>query len=130
MGERFWSGSSCRSDCQWYGISGQGCWYWTARYGQYWVSGGVHTKYSQVLYECGMLGVPVKSYGWVSEFANNGQWFEGGCIVWNGSEWVIHVGDWGQTAGRFADISTPIHKVEGITDEPAPAVHVPAPPRG
>lgn len=54
MGERFWSTSNCRPDVWWYGISGQGCWYWTARFGQYWVSGGVHQKYSQVAYEWGI----------------------------------------------------------------------------
>ena len=124
MGERFWSTSNCRPDVWWYGISGQGCWYWTARFGQYWVSGGVHQKYSQVAYECGMLGVPVKSYGWISEFGNNGQWFEGGCIVWSGTQWVIKVGDWGQTAGRLAG-DEPAREVEGILDEPVPEVEAP-----
>ena len=105
MGERFWSVSDCRPDIWWYGISGQGCWYWTQRFGQYWVSGGIHIKYGQVAYECGMLGVPVKPAGKIGEFGNNnGQWFEGGCIVWNLQngiwQWVIKVGDWGQTAGR------------------------------
>lgn len=70
------------------------------RFGQYWVSGGVHWKYSQVAYECGMLGVPVKAAGWLSEFNNTGQWFEGGAIVWNGNDWVVKVGNWGQTYGR------------------------------
>lgn len=47
-----------------------------------------------------MLGVAVKAAGFLSEFGNTGQWFEGGAIVWNGREWVVKVGDWGQTYGR------------------------------
>lgn len=122
MGERFWSVSGCRPDCQIYGISGQGAWMWTARYGQHWVSGGVHVKYGQVAYECGMLGVPVKPYGWMSEFGSNGQWFEGGAIVWLGGQWVVKVGNWGQTAGRLMDDeSTVSFKVNvEVDDEPLP----------
>jgi hypothetical protein len=100
VGERFWSTDPCRPDVYWYGISGQGCWYWTQRFGQYWVSGGIHQKYGQVLYQCGMLGTPVKTAGFLSEFNAQGQWFEGGAIYWNGREWVIFVGDKGQTYGR------------------------------
>lgn len=129
MGNGFWSWSSCRPDCQWYGVPGSGCWYWTQRFGQYWVSGGVHVKYGQVAYECGMLGVPVKSYGWISEFSNNGQWFEGGCIVWqfqNGSwQWVVKVGNWGQTGGRTVD--EPARAGMSEDGPPADEVAVPAP---
>lgn len=100
MANGAWSVSGCRGDVWWYGYPGQGSYYWTQRWGQYWVSGAIHTKYSQVLYECGMLGVAVKNYGWISEFNNNGQWFEGGCIVWQNGEYVIKVGNYGQTAGR------------------------------
>lgn len=100
MADGAWSQSGCRPDVWWYGVPGSGCWYWTARFGQYWVSGGVHWKYSHMSYECGALGVAVKSYGYISEFNTEGQWFEGGCIVWNGSNWVAYLGDWGQTAGR------------------------------
>lgn len=76
-----------------------------------------------------MLGVPVKSYGWISEFSNNGQWFEGGCIVWNGSEWLVKVGNWGQTAGRLADNDIPFKINAEIKDAPLPEPEdKPAPP--
>ena len=104
MADNAWSVSHCRPDCMVYGVPGRGAWWWTQQFGQYWVSGGIHQKYGQVLYECGMLGVPVKPAGWIGEFNNQGQWFEGGCIVWNLQngvwQWVVKPGDWGQTAGR------------------------------
>ncbi len=127
MAERAWSQSGCRADIWWYGINGQGCWYWTQRYGQYWVSGGLHQKYGQVAYECGMLGVPVKSYGWISEFGGNGQWFVGGCIVWMNGQWVIKVGNWGQTAGRLMDQESLPHDDVEVEDAPLPEVQVPPP---
>lgn len=100
MADNAWSYSGCRPDCQWYGIPGQGAYYYTRRFGQYWVSGSIHAKYGTVLYECGMLGVPVKNAGWISEFGGAGQWFEGGCIVSVNGTLVIKVGEFGQTAGR------------------------------
>lgn len=132
MADGAWSQSGCRSDVWWYGYPGQGSYYWTQRFGQYWVSGGVHAKYGQVLYECGMLGAPVKNYGWISEFSTNGQWFEGGCIIWQQGAWQIKVGNWGQTAGKLLDddITVPfkvkVDVEDGPEDEPKGA---PKPPR-
>lgn len=118
MADGSWSASGCRPDVWWYGYPGQGSYYWTQRWGQYWVSGGVHVKYGQVAYECGMLGAPVKAYGWISEFSTNGQWFEGGCIVWQDRDWKVKVGSFGQTAGRLVG-SGPFKVNVNVEDEPA-----------
>lgn len=78
-----------------------------------------------------MLGVPVKSYGWISEFNNNGQWFEGGCIVWQIEhgvwQWVVKVGNWGQTANRLLGSYEPPREGMNVEGEPEEAVKVPKP---
>lgn len=81
-------------------MPGEGCHYWTARYGQYWVGGGVYQKYREWNWECGNLGPPVKPYDWLSEFGAYGQWFEGGAIYYSNGAWRVALGDYGQTAGR------------------------------
>lgn len=106
MADNAWSQSTCRADVWWYGVPGSGCWYWTQRFGQYWVSGGVHQTYANNGWECGWLGAPVKSYQWLSEFSAYGQWFEGGAIYYANGSWRVFQGDMGQTAGRDADVST------------------------
>lgn len=115
MGDNFWSESTCKGGVWWYGIPGQGCWYWTERYGQHFVGGGVYQKYAQAGWECGALGEPVKGYQWLSEFAADGQWFLGGAIYFKNGAWRIVFGDYGQTAGRLAEV-----KVEAPTSAEHP----------
>jgi hypothetical protein len=102
-----WSASRCRPDVLWWGVPGAGTWYWTARFGQYWVGGVVYQLYAQNGYECGGLGAPVKPYGFISEFGGGGEgvWFEGGAIVYryDTRRWHVYGGLYGQTAGRLAD---------------------------
>lgn len=116
MANGSWSFSSCRPDVQWYGVPGSGCWYYCPRFGQFWVSGGIHVKYGQVLYECGMLGAPCKNYiTSVGEFGGvPGQWFEGGAIILQNGVWVVKVGNWGQTGGRLMDNETDVDNRDGI----------------
>lgn len=108
MADNAWSQSTCRGDVWWYGVPGQGTHYWTARFGQYWVGGGVYQRYAAAGYECGNLGPPVKAYQWLSEFGAYGQWFEGGAIYYSGGQWRIALGDYGQTAGRLAEETEPV----------------------
>jgi hypothetical protein len=103
VGTGYWSQSTCRSDTLWYGVPGQGTWYYTARWGQYWVGGGVYQTYARQGFECSALGPPVKDYQYLSEFASYGQWFLGGAIWFNGT-WHVSLGDFGQTAGRLDGI--------------------------
>lgn len=103
MADNAWSVSTCNPTVQWYGVPGAGTHYYTARYGQYWVGGGVYQKYRTIGAECGNYYVPVKPYGWVSEFNAYGQWFVGGAIVYIGGQWVTRDGDYGQTAGRLTE---------------------------
>lgn len=106
MADNAWSQSGCRSDVWWYGIPGSGCYYWTARFGQYWVGGGVYQKYASLGFECGGLGAPVKEYQWLSEFSAFGMWFQGGAIYFSGGQWRVGWGDYGQTAGRLTEANT------------------------
>ncbi len=102
MADGAWSWSTCNASVQWYGVPGQGCHYWTARYGQHWVGGGIYQRYAAAGWECGGLGPPVKAYQWLSEFASYGQWFLGGAIYFSGGQWRTVYGNFGQTAGRLA----------------------------
>ena len=106
MADNQWSQSGCRGDVWWYGVPGQGSYLWTARFGTYWVGGGVYQKFASVGYECGGLGAPVKDYQWLSEFGAYGQWFQGGAVYYSGGQWRIAWGDYGQTAGRLAGENT------------------------
>jgi hypothetical protein len=93
-----WSVGGCgRNDVWYYGYPNQGAYYWTQRFGMYWVGGVYHQRYAQSGYECGGLGAPVKDVGFLSEFGRQGQWFEGGAITDDG---VIRWGNSGQSAGR------------------------------
>lgn len=108
MADGAWSWSTCKPLVQWYGVPGSGCWYATARYGQYWVGGGVWQTYAARNFECGDLGPPVKAYGWISEFGGGaGMWFENGCIIYRLGRWTVFVGNYGQTAGRLANDARP-----------------------
>jgi hypothetical protein len=118
-----WSQSTCRADVWWWGVPGQGTHYWTQRFGQYWVGGGVYQRYAAAGYECGNLGPPVKVYQWLSEFGAYGQWFAGGAIYFSGGQWRIAFGDYGQTAGRLADIEANV-----VALPPAGAEMPPDPP--
>lgn len=100
VADNSWSESTCKAGIWWYGVPGQGCYYWTQRYGQYWVGGGVYQSYAAAGYECRQLGEPVKNYQWLSEFSAYGQWFLGGAIYYAGGTWHTVYGDWGQVAGR------------------------------
>jgi hypothetical protein len=99
-----WSWSTCNPEVQWYGIPGSGSYYWTARFGTYWVGGGIYQRYAapDIRWECGPLGPPVKEYQWLSEFGAWGQWFEYGAIYYQNGAWRVAFGNWGQTAGRLA----------------------------
>jgi hypothetical protein len=115
-----WSQSGCRGDVWWYGFPGQGCYYWTARFGTYWVGSPLST-YAAWQWECGQLGAPVKEYQFLSEFQAAGQWFEGGAIYFKGGSWKVATGNFGQTAGRFADDAEWPEDVEmPPTSEPPP----------
>jgi hypothetical protein len=105
MGDNAWTTSTCRSDVMWYGVPGQGTYYWTARYGQYWVGGGLYQRYSapDIRWECGPLGAPVKEYQWLSEFSAYGMWFQFGAIYYKNGAWQVAFGNYGQTAGRLIE---------------------------
>lgn len=108
MGDNTWTWSTCNPLVQWYGIPGSGTWYWTARFGQHWVGGGVYQTYASRQWECGQLGPPVKDYGFISEFGGGfGQWFEGGCIIFRLGAWTVYIGNYGQTAGRLMEEARP-----------------------
>ncbi len=92
MGDNAWSWSTCNPAVQWYGVPGAGSYYWTQRYGQYWVGGGVYQRYASAGFECGGLGAPVKEYQWLSEFAAYGMWFQFGAIYYQGGSWKIAFG--------------------------------------
>lgn len=120
MSDNAWSQSGCRSDVWWYGVPGQGCWYWTARFGQHWVGSPLGT-YAAWQWECGALGAVVKDYEFLTEFAAAGQWFEGGAIYFKNGQWRVVIGNFGQTAGRLADVG------EFPADAEMPPVAVEAP---
>jgi hypothetical protein len=103
-----WSWSTCRPYIQWYGVPGSGSYQNTARFGTYWIGGGIYQKFAQVGYECGQLKAPVKEYQWLSEFAAYGMWFEGGAIYYKNGAWQVTYGDYGQTAGRLAEEPEPV----------------------
>jgi hypothetical protein len=87
MADNAWSQSECREDVWWYGVPGQGCYYWTEWYGTRWTGGIIYQTYARHGYECGWLGAPTSNYGWIAEYQSNGQWFEGGAILANG--WAV-----------------------------------------
>lgn len=121
MADGAWSVSGCgRNDVYWYGVPGQGCYYWTARFGQYFVGGVVFQSFRNQGYECGQLGAPVKPYQFLSEFGQNGQWFEHGAILGNGA---IKPGDYGQTTGRLMDAD-----IDPVADGHSEPANPPAPP--
>lgn len=124
MADNAWSQSTCNGDVWWWGVPGQGTHYWTARFGQYWVGGGVYQVYASVGWECGGLGPPVKPYEWLSEFNSYGQWFAGGAIYYSGGQWRIAWGDFGQTANRLVRTTAPT-SADAPPDAPA---NVPSPP--
>ena len=100
MADGAWSQSGCRGDVWWYGFPGQGCYYWTQRFGTYWVGSPLAT-YAAWQWECGQLGAPVKEFQFLSEFQAAGQWFEGGAIYFKNGAWRVAIGNFGQTAGRL-----------------------------
>lgn len=55
--------------------------------------------------------MPVKDasgdFGTMWGGADQGQWFKGGAIVRINGSWQIRLGDFGQTAGRFAEDDEP-----------------------
>ncbi len=87
----------------WYGFPGQGCYYWTARFGVQWV-GSTWATFKAWGFECGALGPPVKDFEFLSEFGAAGQWFQFGAIYFKNGAWRVTIGDYGQTAGRLADV--------------------------
>lgn len=110
MGNGFWS-TGCRSDVEWYGYPGWGC-YYRSRYGTFAVSGGVYQTYAAQGYECGPLGPPVKDYGWIAEMNYGrgcwGQWMLGGAIGYHDGRWNVMYGNYGQTAGRLMAEPDPV----------------------
>lgn len=119
-------------------MPGSGTHYWTQRFGQYWVGGGVYQAYAGTGWECGGLGPPVKAYQWLSEFGAYGQWFEGGAIYYSGGRWKTAFGNYGQTAGRLTeDVTEGPADAERPSDAPgaeqppvAPPLHEGSPPGG
>lgn len=101
MADGAWSTSGCRPDVMWYGFPGQGCYYWTQRFGIRWV-GSDWATYAAWAFECGVLGPPVKDFEFLSEFGAAGQWFQNGAIYFKNGAWKVATGDYGQTAGRLA----------------------------
>ncbi len=128
MGDRSWTWSTCNPQVQWYGIPGQGTYYWTARFGTYWVGGGVYQRYASANWECGSLGAPVKEYQWLSEFGAYGQWFEFGAIYYSGGAWRVAYGDYGQTAGRLAEEPEPVTPDDAEVPPDAPVAPDDPPP--
>ncbi len=126
MADNAWSLSGCgRSDVWYYGIPGSGCWYWTARYGTYWVGSDLG-PYGAQGWECGALGAPVKAYEYLTEFGAAGQWFEHGALYYKNGAWHEALGDYGQTAGRItadpgdwpADAELPPGHADKVPTEP------------
>lgn len=112
QGDNAWTQSPCRPDVWIYGVPGQGSWTWHARWGTFWVGGGVYQawknqgyEWKNQGYECGILGPAVKAYGWIAEMNYGqgcpGQWFEGGAVGYHNGAWRIMYGNYGQTAGRL-----------------------------
>lgn len=99
-------------------MPGQGCHYWTQRFGQYWVGGGVYQTYAAAGWECYALGPPVKAYQWLSEFGAYGQWFEGGAIYYYAGAWRMALGNYGQTANRLVSPPGPPADAEVPPDAP------------
>ncbi len=119
MADNAWSTSTCRPDVMWYGIPGAGCHYWSQRFGQYWVGGGLYQTYAAAGFECGNLGPPVKAYQWLSEFGAFGMWFENGAIYFSGGRWRVALGSFGQTANRLVSVTElPPAKAEMPPDPP------------
>ncbi len=110
----------------WYGYPGQGAYYWTQRYGMYWV-GATHATYALANYECGALGPPVKEYQWLSEFGSYGQWFLGGAIYYKNGRWNVALGNFGQTAGRLTE--APEAEAPMDAEVPPETNEAPEPPR-
>lgn len=130
MADNAWSQSGCDGSVWWYGVPGAGCYYWTERYGQYWVGGGIYQKYASAGYECGALGPPVKEYQWLSEFAAYGQWFLGGAIYYSNGAWRMVLGQYGQTTGRMdADQWDTPPNTEEPPDAPVEPENRPDPPQ-
>lgn len=127
MADNAWSQSGCRTDVWWYGVPGQGSYYWTARFGQYWVGGGVYQRFAAARYECGGLGAPVKEYQWLSEFGAYGMWFEFGAIYYSGGAWRVAYGNYGQTAGRLVEEPDPVIPADAEVPPDAPTDVPPAP---
>lgn len=129
MADNAWSTSTCRGDVMWWGVPGQGTYYWTARFGTYWVGGGVYQRYAAAGFECGALGPPVKPYQWLSEFGAYGQWFSGGAIYYSAGAWRVALGNYGQTAGRLAQMDEPSPEwAETPPDAPTEPEFIPDPP--
>ncbi len=128
MADNAWSQSTCRSDVFWYGVPGAGSYLWTARFGQYWVGGGLYQKYAALGYECGGLVAPVKEYQWLSEFSAYGMWFQGGAIYYSGGAWRVAWGDYGQTAGRLAEDDAEVVAAPADAEVPPGAPVAPADP--
>ncbi len=131
MADNAWSWSTCKPDVQWYGVPGQGSYLWTARFGTYWVGGGLYQKFAAVGYECGSLGPPVKEYQWLSEFSAWGMWFLGGAIYFKNGAWQVVYGDFGQTAGRLAPEPEPMipDDAEAPPDPPVEPANRPSDPK-
>lgn len=106
MADNAWSQSGCRPDVWIYGVPNQGAYAWTARFGMYWVTGGVYQAWKSQGFECGLAGPPVKESGWIAEMNYGrgcvGQWFENAAIGFHDGAWHIMYGQYGQTAGRLA----------------------------
>lgn len=126
MANGSWSQGTCgRTDVWWYGFPGQGSYYWTARFGTYWV-GPTWGAFSAQGFECGALGAPVKDYEYLTEFGAPGQWFEHGALYYKNGAWHEALGDYGQTAGRItadpgdwpADAELPPGHADTVPPEP------------
>ncbi len=134
MADGSWSQSGCqpsRPDVWWFGFPGQGCYYWTFRFGQHWVGSNL-ALYAAWNHECGQLGPPVKDFEFLTEFGAAGQWFEHGAMYFKFGTWHVVIADYGQTAGRLADVGewpTDAELPPGSDDEappPPPAPKVPS----
>lgn len=93
MGDGYWSQSGCnvngntRPDVWWYGVPGQGSWYWrpgNANPGPYFVGGPIYANFAVGGYECGGAGAPTAPEIFCTGMAYtylSSQRFEGGSFV-------------------------------------------------
>lgn len=87
-GQDYWSTSDCRPEVWWLNYTGTygTRYYWSSQSGvryDEWVDGARMNLYSQLGYQCGVLGPPTSHWdGWTQWFENGYMWkdYQTGCL--------------------------------------------------